>query len=110
MRLYMVPGMQHCTGGPGADAFGGFGISATNDPQHNIYVALEQWVEKGTPPSGVIASKLEGELPAAKVTMTRPLCAYPQEAIYKGSGDPNAAPNFACGKYRNLPRPIYRLQ
>jgi hypothetical protein len=98
MRLYMVPGMQHCMGGPGADVFGGFGISPTNDPQHNIYVALEEWVEKGTPPSGVIASKLEGELPAAKVTMTRPLCVYPQEAIYKGSGDPNAAANFACQK------------
>src|SRR5207302_1352987 len=44
LRLYMVPGMQHCGGGPGTDTFGQFGFSPQNDPQHNMYVALEQWV------------------------------------------------------------------
>jgi hypothetical protein len=41
---------------------------------------------------------LQGEGPAAKVTMSRPLCVYPQEAKYKGSGDPNDAASFACEK------------
>lgn len=98
VRLYMAPGVQHCGGGPGADVFGQTGISAVNDAQHNIYLALEEWVEKGTAPSTVIASQLEGEGLAGKVKMTRPLCAYPQEAEYKGSGDPNAAASFACRK------------
>jgi feruloyl esterase len=99
VRLYMVPGMQHCAGGPGPDEFGEFGISPVNDPQHNIYLALEEWTEKGTVPSTLIASKVDGAIPAgpgAKVKMTRPLCAYPQKAKYKGAGDPNEAASFAC--------------
>ena len=101
LRLYMVPGMQHCAGGPGPDDFGEFGISPVNDPQHNMYLALEEWAEKGTAPSTVIASKIEGATPAgpgAKVKMTRLLCAYPQKAKYKGTGDPNEAASFACEK------------
>src|SRR4029077_492851 len=97
LRLFMVPGMQHCGGGPGPDVFGQFGSSPQNDAQHNIYLALEQWVEKGTAPSTVIASKQSGEGPAAAVKETRPLCAYPQVATYKGSGDTNDAANFVCG-------------
>lgn len=96
LRLYMVPGMQHCSGGPGTDVFGEFGFATANDPQHNMYVALENWVEKGTPPSSIIAAKLNGPGPGASVTMTRPLCVYPQAAKYKGSGDSNDAANFVC--------------
>jgi Tannase and feruloyl esterase len=98
VRLYMVPGMQHCNGGPGADIFGEFDISPVNDSQHNINMALEEWVEKGTAPSTVTASRMQGEGPAAKVAMSRPLCVYPQEAEYKGNGDPNDAASFVCGK------------
>jgi len=97
LRLYMVPGMQHCGGGPGPDVFGQMGFSTPNDPQHNIYLALEQWVEKGSAPSTVIATKQAGEGTTAAVKMTRPLCAYPQVAKYKGSGDTNDAANFVCG-------------
>jgi feruloyl esterase len=95
--------MQHCAGGPGPYDFGELGIPPVNDPQHNIYQALEQWTEKGTPPTTVIASKLEGEAaqaagaaPAAKAKMTRPLCAYPQQLKYKGQGNPNQATSFTC--------------
>jgi len=97
LRLYMVPGMQHCGGGPGPDVFGQMGFSTSNDPQHNIYLALEQWVEKGSAPSTVIATKQAGEGTNAAVKMTRPLCAYPQVSKYKGSGDTNDAANFTCG-------------
>ena len=96
VRLYMVPGMQHCAGGPGPDVFGEFGISPVNDPQHNIYLALEEWAEKGTAPSTVIASKMEGEMPVGKMKMTRLLCPYPQKAKYQGTGNPNDAASFAC--------------
>jgi len=96
LRLYMVPGMEHCSGGPGPDVFGEFGFSPVNDPQHNMYMALEQWVEKGTPPSTIIASKLESPNPSSAVKETRPLCVYPQIAKYKGSGDTNDAANFTC--------------
>src|SRR5215469_12100142 len=71
-------------------------LFSMNDPQHNIYLALENWVEKGEAPGTVIASKADGFGPAAKVRMTRPLCAYPQVAKYKGSGDTNDAANFVC--------------
>jgi len=93
IRLYMVPGMQHCGGGPGADSFDELGDDAT----HSTQTALEQWVEKGTAPSTIIASKFEGQ-DHSHAKMTRPLCAYPQAAKYKGSGDTNDAANFACGK------------
>jgi len=94
LRLFMVPGMQHCGGGPGPDVFGQSGFSSSNDPQHNMYLALEQWVEKGTAPSTVIATKQPGE--GSTVKVTRPLCAYPQVAKYKGTGDTNDAANFVC--------------
>ena len=90
MRVFMVPGMQHCSGGPGLNSFGqlGFGSTAA-DPQHNIYLALEQWVEKGVAPEEIIASGQAG-------TLTRPLCAFPQTAKYKGTGDPKDEANFVC--------------
>ena len=63
VRLYMVPGMQHCFGGPGADEFGQFPDSWTSDPQGNAQTALENWVEKGTAPGVIIASKTAGAAP-----------------------------------------------
>jgi feruloyl esterase len=96
LRLYVVPGMQHCVGGPGPDVFGENGFSTSNDPQHDISIVLEQWVEKGTAPPTVTASKLEGSDAAPKVKLSRPLCPYPQQAQYKGSRDPNDGSNFSC--------------
>ncbi|HEY6384331.1 MAG TPA: tannase/feruloyl esterase family alpha/beta hydrolase [Candidatus Acidoferrum sp.] len=97
LRLFMVPGMQHCGGGPGPDVFGQVGFSSPNDPQHNMYLALEQWVEKGAAPSTVIATKEAASGSVGGVKVTRPLCAYPQVAHYKGTGDTNEAANFVCG-------------
>ena len=103
VRLYMVPGMQHCNGGPGPDAFGQSSMWV-DDPQRNARTALVDWVEKGTAPGPIIASKTAGGRPGAPVdaaappTMTRPLCPYPQSAQYKGSGDSNRAENFVCGE------------
>jgi hypothetical protein len=96
-RLYMAPGMQHCGGGPGPDWFGQEGPSPLGkDARHSAQMAIELWVEKGTAPSAIIASKYEGRGATGDVEMTRPLCPYPQAAKYKGSGDSNDAANFVC--------------
>ncbi|WP_263384323.1 tannase/feruloyl esterase family alpha/beta hydrolase [Granulicella arctica] len=100
-RLYMVPGMQHCAGGPGATSFGQFGWfpSATpDDPQHDISLALEQWVQTSTPPETLIATHYEAAPGTSPPTLTRPLCAYPQSAKYNGTGDPNTAASFTCSQ------------
>jgi len=99
-RLYMVPGMQHCASGPGPDSFGQ-NAGGVSDAQHNIELALEQWVEKGVAPTAIIASKSGATGPdpadsAKPAKITRPLCPFPQIAKYKGSGDTNDAANFAC--------------
>jgi feruloyl esterase len=73
-RLFMVPGMNHCGGGDGPSTF-------------DALAALEQWVESGKAPDRIIASK-PGQ--------TRPLCPYPQTAVYKGSGSIDDASNFVC--------------
>jgi MFS family permease len=99
VRLFMVPGMQHCGGGPGPTSFGQIGWRSgmgQDDSQHDMYMALEQWVEKGVAPERLIATKYEGEGAARRETMTRPLCAYPQTAKYKGSGEMSDAANFVC--------------
>jgi Tannase and feruloyl esterase len=100
VRLYMVPGMQHCGGGPGPDNFGQSPLW-NPDPRYNARTALELWVEKGTAPSEIIATKRADSPPGAgnsqpAPTMTRPLCPFPQVAQYKGSGDANSAENFVC--------------
>ena len=93
MRLYMAPGVQHCAGGPGPDTFGQMVTNNQSDPQHDLTLALEQWVEKGIAPEQVIATKRAG----SNVQRTRPLCPYPQVAKYKGSGSTDEAANFTCG-------------
>lgn len=102
LRLYMVPGMQHCAGGPGPDDFGQSPMW-NPDPAHNVRTSLELWVEKGTAPAAIIAAKVAGSdsqpgnAPAAP-TMTRPLCPFPQVAKYKGAGDTNSAESFVCAE------------
>jgi feruloyl esterase len=95
VRLYMVPGMQHCEGGPGPDSFGQVGNLNFDDPSHSVDAALVRWVEKGKAPGEIIASKSgKGE----KEEMTRPLCPYPDATKYKGTGDTKEAGNFVCAK------------
>jgi hypothetical protein len=95
-RLFMAPGMQHCGGGPGPDSFGQTVTSAQSDPQHDLTLALERWVEQGVAPEWVIATKRQGANPQAPALRTRALCPYPQVARYKGSGGTDEAANFTC--------------
>lgn len=91
-RLFMVPGMYHCRGGPGPNSFGNAGDPPVLDAQHDVLMALEQWVERGTAPEKIIASNVM----AGRVERSRPLCPYPKVARYKGDGSIDQAENFSC--------------
>jgi feruloyl esterase len=78
-RLFMVPGMAHCSGGPGLNVI---------DPVESLVL----WVEKGIAPKRIIAKRVEN----GAIEMTRPVCPYPEVARYKGAGDSNDAANFSC--------------
>jgi feruloyl esterase len=95
-RLYLVPGMQHCSDGPGPNAFGQAGAGFPNEPGKNVRLALEQWVEKGKAPGAIVATKFMDDDSEKGVVATRPLCPYPQIAKYKGQGDPKEASAFVC--------------
>jgi len=97
VRLFMVPGMQHCFGGSGPNSFGQFG-GATGDAEHDIGTAVERWVEQGIAPERIVATKRKSDVdPKSEVVRTRPLCAYPLVARYKGSGSVDEAGSFVCG-------------
>jgi feruloyl esterase len=78
-RLFMVPGMGHCSGG-------------TDPTNFDTLAALEMWVERGIAPDRIIGSHLTN----GAVDRTRPLCPYPQEAVYTGRGSIDDAANFVC--------------
>lgn len=88
-RLFMVPAMGHCLGGPGPNAF-------------DILGELDKWVEGGPAPERIIASKYANDLalllnmPTGQALSTRPLCAYPKVARWTGEGATNDAENFQC--------------
>lgn len=99
-RLFMAPGMGHCFGGAGANSFGGFGqqIPPMRDALHDVQTALEAWVERGTAPERLIATKYVDDKPDTRRTkFTRVLCPYPSTAVYR-SGDPNDAASFECSR------------
>ena len=78
-RLFFIPGMEHCGGGDGTTTF-------------DLLTALDNWVGTGKAPDMIPASRvIDG-----KVDRTRPLCPYPKQAVYKGSGSTDSAENFTC--------------
>jgi feruloyl esterase len=81
IALFMVPGMNHCSGGPGTDSF-------------DKVKALEEWVELGKTPTQIIASHSTN----GQVDKTRPLCPFPQVAKYNGIGSASDAASFTCSK------------
>lgn len=96
VQLYMVPGMQHCAGGPGPDSFGTNPSPTASDADHSLSIALDKWVDQGVAPKRLIATKYKGRGPDSGVVRTRPLCPYPQVARYNGTGSIDDAANFRC--------------
>ncbi len=86
-RLFRAPGVGHCGGGAGPSPVDPFG-------------ALVKWVEQGVAPASLLAA---GGSAAPATGRTRPLCAYPQHAIYNGSGSVDEAANFHCGGNLDTP-------
>jgi len=80
MRLFMMPGAAHCTGGDGPSNFDKLAV-------------IEQWVEHGQAPDRIVASRLATATVTAR---TRPLCPYPAVAVYSGAGSTDDAASFAC--------------
>jgi hypothetical protein len=99
-RLFMAPGVQHCGGGPGPNAFG---MSSDPrpipafDPDRHLLAALVRWVEKGVAPERIVATKYQDDDAAKAVVRTRPLCVWPQVARWTGKGSSDEAQNFVCG-------------
>ena len=89
VRFYLVPSMEHCSGGEGAS-------------QIDWLTPMEQWVEQGKAPAALVGTHqpLPAGMPGAPAVpgkaFTRPVCAYPQAASYKGQGDTSDAANFTC--------------
>jgi len=83
LRTYFVPGMHHCSGGPGPNQF-------------DMLAALEQWVEAGMTPERLVASRVVD----GKTVRTRPLCPHPQVARYRGTGSIDDAASFVCDMSR----------
>jgi poly(3-hydroxybutyrate) depolymerase len=80
VRLFAVPGMNHCSGGPATDQF-------------DAFTALVNWVEKAAAPERIIATAGNASPWPGR---TRPLCPYPKQSRYKGSGNIEDAANFNC--------------
>ena len=78
-RLFMAPGMAHCGGGEGPNTF-------------DMVSAIEQWVERGKAPDQIVASHSTNGV----IDRTRPLCPFPQVAVYKGVGSTDEAASFEC--------------
>jgi feruloyl esterase len=93
LRLFMAPGMDHCSGGEGPSVFDTLGT-------------IDAWSTSGTAPERILATRPTqagggmGGPPAPpsppRPPMERPLCAWPMEAVYNGTGDPAVASSFAC--------------
>ena len=82
-RLFMVPGMTHCSGGVGPDHF-------------DALSPMIDWVEKNHAPDKIIASQFPGGRTSDPPLRTRPLCPYPKVAQYQGNGSSDDEANFSC--------------
>lgn len=98
-RLFLTPGMMHCGGGAGPDSFNAtLGIPPrppVDDARHDIFSALIAWTETGAAPDRIVATKFSAE-DKSEIRMQRPICPFPQKAVYRGSGSTRSAENFEC--------------
>ena len=88
-RLFMVPGMYHCNRGPGPNVFDALG-------------ALDQWVEHGRAPEQMMATKYTHDDRTQPVLRTMPLCSFPTQARYSGTGDVHNAASWSCTENQDL--------
>lgn len=95
-RLYAVPGMTHCFGGAVPNVFGQpYLVAPPGDADHDITTALDEWVRKGAAPSKIIATQYTDNSPDKPKLRDRPLCPYPQNAVFLG-GTVDDARSYDC--------------
>lgn len=112
-RLFMMPGMAHCVGGPGATDIGQLMNGPVSNTHSDVLDVLESWVEAGHAPDQLIAGKTAAaySFPAwqsnAPTPEARPVCAFPKLPRYDGKGDPLKAASFSCAPatFPDYPRP-----
>ena len=114
-RLFLVPGMHHCSGSTGAPFYiagggqtvdgGNYSVPGFMDAQHDVVLAVINWVENGTAPDSIVATKWHNNSLSGGVMKQMPLCPYPQVATYKGSGSVDEAESWECkdGDGLNVP-------
>lgn len=105
-RFFLVPGMSHCAGSATAPWYVGGGSQAPagtthsvpgyEDADHDIVLAMVRWVEEGGAPDRLVATKFADDDAAGGIQSQRPLCVYPKQARYAGSGDVNLPENWEC--------------
>lgn len=98
LRLFLAPGMWHCGGGPGGNAFGnatGTLPPALGNPDFDIVAATVAWREQGRVPTSIVATKYVGDSSGNGIAFQRPLCPYPRYAKYQG-GDATQAAAWKC--------------
>ncbi|MEZ5397172.1 MAG: tannase/feruloyl esterase family alpha/beta hydrolase [Bryobacterales bacterium] len=84
LRFFLAPGVAHCGRGDGPPPAGHFD-------------ALIRWVEHSEAPETLDAVRRDE---SGRAVLSRPLCQYPQVAVYDGKGDPNDAASFTCREER----------
>ena len=98
-RLFMVPGVMHCGGGPGPDSFSstlaGIPQPPLKDPRYDLFETLIAWTNERRSPDSIIATKFTSASPTS-IAFQRPVCAYPQTARYRGAGPLSDAASFTC--------------
>ncbi|GAP93047.2 putative feruloyl esterase b [Rosellinia necatrix] len=99
-RLFRIPGMNHCAGGPGAWAVGQGGSAPAYaipfDAAHNVLAAVVDWVEKGRAPDTIVGTKFVGDSVDAGVAYRHRHCRYPYRSTYSGEGDPLDVESWDC--------------
>lgn len=107
-RLFLIPGMGHCISsnqdapwyiGAGQQSIalqGARSVPGFEDAEHDVVLAMVDWVEKGVAPQQLIATRYNGDVFANGVQKQRPACPYPRQASYLGEGDVNAADSWSC--------------
>lgn len=105
-RLFLIPGMNHCSGSPNAPWYiggGSQGVSGAThsvpgfeDPEHDIILSMIRWVEEGVAPDEIIATKYKDDKVSEGVEIQRPLCVYPLQAKYTGNGNASEPSSWTC--------------
>lgn len=108
-KFYFVPGMQHCVlsavdapwyfNGPNqavALGLGVYSVPGYEDPEHDVIMAMIDWVEQGRGFETIVGTAYNSQLPINGVLRQRPLCPFPKKQIYNGSGDPDSPDNWHC--------------